>query len=298
MISSIVLDILLLLIIAMMVPLGLLRGGLREVCTTAGLLMGLLMAEQWAGRWAPAFGNLVHLKPPYARFVMAVVIVVILGAVIGYGGSASFSSKPGPGARLYGAFLAFLNGIVVVGFLINTYVLTVRDGVIPLTIQKSWLARALSSGFHWVLLVATIGIIVATVFGMLTRERDDSITDPTFVYRPTPDDLYRVQVRNDMPQVRPLEPEVSEPAPRPQPPVRIREVRHWEEEPAPTVTDTTHYGAGWRQTWPEDGASPPWRPRSLQGAPVTPPSTKPETTGADSSRRDVLRTWMHEDRES
>lgn len=291
MLTSLVLDALLILIVLMMVPLGFLRGGLRELSTSAALLLGVLMAEQWADRWSSALTRWSDMGEGAARFTMAVLIVVTITGFVGYGGSAAFSWKPGPGGRGYGAYLALLNAMVFIGFLINRYIRDIFDGRVPETIDRAYVARALSVGFEWILLLGTIGIMVATVFGMFVRERGDG---QDVVSGPSAEDMYHIKYEPARPQVRPLndpvETQVAQPVPAR--PVRIREVRHWEDD-APERVPDTRYGSGWRQTWPEDQAAPT-RPHQ----PGAPSPGKPESARpASGSQRDVLRDWMRSEKD-
>lgn len=295
MLTSIVLDALLILIIIMMVPLGFLRGGLREVSTSAALLLGILMAGQWAGRWAEPLIDALDMGPDTAQFVVSIATVVVITGIVGYGGSSAFSWRPGPGGRMYGAFLALMNAVVFIGFLINTYIATILDGQAPETIERSFVARAVSVGFEWVLLIGTVGILVATIFGMFVRERgDDEIVETP---APKPEDLYRVRYEEPRPRVRPLnERESTQEMPAaPAKPVRIREVRHWEEEPREPAPET-RYGSGWRQTWPEDQQ----RTSSGNARPSQPPAGRSASGGrrdqSSGSQKDVLRDWMNTDR--
>lgn len=295
MLTSIALDALLTLIILMMVPLGLLRGGLREVCTSAGLLLGILMAQAWSGRWFSGLVTLFNMSESGARFTMAVIIVVIVTAIAGYGGSASFSWRPGPGGRMYGAYLALLNAVLFVGFLINAYIDALFDGQVPETIDQAWVSKALSVGFEWVLLAGAIGVLGATLFGMVVRERGDEQESVTTA--PSAEEFFRVRHEQSAPQVRPLNEPEDEPSARPAPsgPVRIREVRHWEEQPE--SQPESRYGTGWRQTWPDDRKTPVRPP--APGTSSRDRSTDRARSGQDSGRqRDVLRDWMRTDKES
>lgn len=295
MLTSIVLDALLILIILMMVPLGFLRGGLREVSTSAALLLGVLMAGQWAGRWADTLESALDMGADTAEFVVSIAIVVVITGIVGYGGSAAFSWRPGPGGRIYGAFLALMNAVVFIGFLINTYIATIVEGEVPETIDRSFVARAVSVGFEWMLLIGTAGILVATIFGMFVRERGDDESFETVA--PKPEDLYRVRYEEPRPRVRPLnEAESTQEMPAtPSRPVRIREVRHWEDEPREPAPET-RYGSGWRQTWPEDQQ----RTSPSSARPSQPPAGRAasgerrDQTGG--SQKDVLRNWMNTDR--
>jgi hypothetical protein len=290
MVTSLVLDALLILIILMMVPLGFLRGGLREVSTSAALLLGILMADAWAERWSSLFTRWTDMGDGSAEFAVSILIVVVVTGIVGYGGSAAFSWRPGPGGRMYGAYLALLNGMLFIGFLINSYIDHIFDGEVPETIDNAFFAKAISVGFEWVLLAGTVGIVGATFFGMFVRERGEVEDAPAV---PTAEDLYRIKYEPARPQVRPLNDPEDQQQTRelPAQPVRIREVRHWEEE-APARPLETTYGSGWRQTWPEDRAAP-GATRS-QGAPSPSGDASRRSSGG---QRDVLRDWMRNEKD-
>lgn len=294
MLTSLVLDALLILIILMMVPLGFLRGGLREVSTSAALLLGILMADHWSERWSEALVRLFGMSEDAARFSMSVLIVVVITGIVGYGGSAAFSWRPGPGGRMYGAYMALLNSLIFIGFLINTYVQTIFDGQVPTTIDRAYVSRAVSVGLEWVLLIGTIGILGATLFGMLVRERGD---EDGFDKAPTAEEMYHIRYEPPRPEVRPLNnPEETQQVPTvPSKPVRIREVRHWEEEPPATIPDSS-YGSGWRQTWPDDRRAPEKAPSQSSPSMQHPSSQKREKPAAG-SQRDVLRDWMRSEKD-
>lgn len=291
MLPSILLDVLLVIILLMMVPLGFLRGGLREVCTSAGLLFGMLLANEWANSWGTWFAGRLDLEPGAAQFVVGITIVVLAGALMGYGGSAAFSYRPGPGGRMYGAYIALFNGIVFAGYLINLVVSRVYDGSAPDIIANGYVARALSAGFGWVLLICALGVFGGTLFGMFVRERPDDAYP--YAYTPQPS-VAQPRPVSDVPAVTPDHAEDADDVPRA--PVRIREVRHWEETQAP-APQQHGYGSGWRQTWPDprgQGPAPPWEQRAAPRNPsptrgAGEPGQREETP---SSPRDVLRDWM------
>ncbi len=291
MLTSLVLDALLVLIVIMMVPLGFLRGGLRELSTSAALLLGILMAGQWADRWSSALTRWSSMGDGAARFMMSILIVVVITGIVGYGGSAAFSWKPGPGGRGYGAYLALLNALLFIGFIINTYIATIYGGRVPETIDRAFVAKAVSIGFEWVLLAGTIGILIATVLGMLVRERGDE--ESPAIAGPSAEDFYHVRYESPRPQVRPLnEPEETQVRQEtPSKPVRIREVRHWEDE-EPARAPDTGYGSGWRQTWPEDRDSTSRLPAAR---PPSKPAEQPRP--ASGGQREVLRDWMRSEKD-
>lgn len=301
MLAAIVLDVLLVVILLTMIPLGFLRGGLREVCTSAGLLLGILIASNWSGRWGSAMSGQAAVSEGVARFLVAIALVVVSTALVGYGGSAAFAYRPGPGGRMYGAFLALLNGIVFVGFLINVVVAHVYDGQLPNAVQEGYVSRALSVGFEWVLLVGAVAVLIATVFGMFVRERSDegAIYPPAAYGSAVPENRQLTQRTTAIPLDPPI-PEVgnADADPRPSRPVRIREVRHWEDQPEEPKPQRD-YGGGWRQTWPEPkgkGSAHPWEQTPPTQAPTTRVSGSPgKGDQKPPTRREVLRDWMKDE---
>ncbi len=305
MLSSLVLDALLVLILLMMIPLGFFRGGLREVCTSAGLLLGLLLADQWAVRLGNRVADLVDTDEGAAHFAMAVAIVVITAAIVGYGSSAAFSYRPGPGGRLYGGYLALLNGIVLAGFLINAISTFVFDDDRPGIVEDGYVSRALSVGFEWVLLAGAAGILLATIFGMFVRERAEdefSYVPPTYAREPVEPPAAAPRRRAapaPAPEPDKIEPPVSDEAHGPTAPVRIREVRHWEDRAEPPQRE---FGGGWQQTWPGsargESTRMPWEQTGRQKPP--PASPRAPSTGTTppkpTSEKDVLRQWLDQDR--
>lgn len=295
MVAALLLDGLLIVILLMMIPLGFLRGGLREICTSAGLLFGMLLAGEWAGSWGTWLSERIDITEGAAQFLISVSLVVISTALVGYGGSAAFSYRPGPGGRMYGAFLALLNGMVFAGYLINSVVDTVYDGIAPDAIEDGFVSRALSAGFGWVLLAAFVGILGATVFGMFVRERPED----DFAYvPPSTSAMSRPQqpAPTSVSETQELPAQQATGDNRPSQPMRIREVRHWEGDEPPQRED---FGKEWGQTWPnprKQGPALPWE----QQLPPQQPSPKRvsgtqrrESPGRD--RRDVLRDFVRDD---
>src|SRR5699024_370935 len=112
--------------------------------------------------WAGLFERLFGMGEGGAAFLMSVLITFGITALIGYGGSAAFTYRAGPGGRLYGAYLALFNAMIATGFLINLY----SEHIVPQGnvehVTSGIIARFLSDGFGTVLLIATIGVGFAT----------------------------------------------------------------------------------------------------------------------------------------
>src|SRR5699024_4752308 len=176
----------------------------------------------------------------------------------------------------------------------------VYEDTAPDIIERGFVARALSTGFGWVLLLCVAGVLGGTAFGMFVRERPDDATSYAWApSQPGPS-------RQHAPQPSQPAPSATENASSPHPePLRVREVRHWEDgettsAPAPLPASESR----WRQTWPEPrgkGPVPPWerRPMPPSQSQQQPQRSSGSTTGRDASSpassRDVLREWMRED---
>ncbi len=279
--GSLVLDFLLVIIFLMMIPIGFYRGGLRELSVSAGLLLGIMMADAWASKWGNVYERLFGLGNGGATFLMGVTIAFGITAFIGYGGSSVLSYQPGPGGRLYGAYLALFNAMIVAGFLINLYVENIVTGMDAEAVTTGIVARTLSDGFGSVLLVATIGVAIATVFGMFVRERSADLPG----YQP-PQSLYQ-----SPPATRPYRVEDSIQPTEIGPPVRIRDVTNWKvDDETSSRPDPSRYGSGWRQTWPD--STPAQQRNTRRASRSTSLDPVPEPTGNTESTKNVLADWI------
>lgn len=294
MIETLALDSLLILILALLIPIGLYRGGLREVCSAAGVLLGLIVAQQWSDRWGRWVADVTGIDDGVSRFVVAVSVLVLFAGLIGYAAASTFAYAPGPGGRLYGGLIAFLNGVLFLGAVIQFVATYLYDGVYPDLIRRGFVSRSLSVGFDWVLLIVSIVVVIATVLGMIVRERD---TDDMGV------DLPRAPaVTARRPAVAPAmapEPVNLAPAggsavqeePAPTATVKIREVRHWEEQTPPTLSDLQ---SGWSRTWPSDVTSDA-RGSGNRSAHSPRPASTPRPV-RQPTEETVIRDWLAEDR--
>src|SRR5699024_6383417 len=137
---------------------------------------------------------------------------------------AAFSYKPGPGGRLYGAYLALFNAMIATGFLINLY----GEFIVPVgnvePVTSGLIARSLSDGFGSVLLIATIGVGIATIFGMFVRDRSDD----TQTWQAPASNLYQQQPVDTRPY-RVEDDDAAGEQSATYGPVRILEAQSWQE---------------------------------------------------------------------
>jgi hypothetical protein len=262
MLEALLLDFLIVVAILLLVPLGALRGGLREVCSAAGLLLGILIGEQWAVRWGHWIAETFTTSERGSAFVVAAVTAILIMIVVGYGASSAFNYHPGPGGRMYGAVIAAINGIVLAGYLINGVALYINDGSYPNVVKDGWVSRGLSAGFDWVMLGAAVLVVLLSLLGAVVREREP--TDQVWAQtHASPAVVVRRPSKTPPPatgESEKIEPGVVDPAPGEQDaPVKIREIRHWEEPQPENPPDTI---TGWQKTWPKSATGervrPPW----------------------------------------
>ncbi|MGC4191903.1 MAG: CvpA family protein [Thermomicrobiales bacterium] len=321
MIQSIVLDGLVILIVLMIASIGYNRGGMRELCASAGLLFGSRLADAWAPRWGTWLAGKVDISEGASTFIVYVAVLAVSTLVCGYGASLAFFSRPGPGGRLYGAALGLINGVALTAFILDGVRRYLLDGDLPKIVADSHVALAMVDGFGWVLLGIAAFVVIATLFGFLIRENEpEESLLPSVSARsmaPSPSSsterapsqarpAVAAPTRNTPAEAAADTAQVQETAP-----LRVREVRHWEEPVEPNPR--TAFGAGWSQTWPvsSPGAEvkTPWEleeeRRRLRQAPA---SGRPadERSGsrpsspesAPRSESDVLRDWLAEERKN
>lgn len=302
MMQPLLLDALLILIIVLLIPIGVHRGGLREACTAGGLLLGMHLVNQWAATWGDGLSNAVGIVPNVTTFIVATLVLLLTTGFVGYGATAAFASTPRAGGRMYGAILAFLIGAVFLGNVIDYVDRFLHEGETPDIIRQGYVSRLLSVGIGWVLLVAALVVVLATLFGMVVRERDaDEIVMP-IARAPVTAPSARLPESALASEAEKLEP----PGPEPRKaaaeevqrtaPIRIREVRHWDE---PQEPDTRSSGPSWNQTWPQGARGPvqrtrrPGNPqRPVRRSPLPSSAHQESQTGGDNAA--VLRDWLAE----
>lgn len=320
MFQSILLDGLIVLVVLMIAAIGYNRGGMREMCTAVGLLFGRCLADAWAGRWGSWLADQVDIGEGSARFIVWVTVVVVATIICGYGTSLAFFSKPGPGGRLYGALLGLLNGVVLITFVLDAMRRFLNNGTTPEIIAKSYVARAMIDGFGWILLAIAAFIVIATAFGFLIRDNEPESTlapyVPPYQAGGAAPPSRSTKQPTAPPRVAPLA-EVSPQSTAKEPaqatePLRVREVRHWEEPVEPNPR--TAFGSGWSKTWPVSSpgteVKTPWeiederrrlRTDTTEGigrGDTASRNARPGAGGSSSSSSDAdaLKEWLAEDR--
>lgn len=307
MMQPLLLDALLFLVIVLLIPIGVHRGGLREACTAAGLLLGMHLVDEWAATWGGWLSDLTGIVPNVMTFIVAILVLLLTTAFVGYGATAAFASTPGAGGRMYGAILAFLIGAVFLGSVITYVDRYLYEGETPDIVRDGYISRALSFGIGWILLIAALVIVLTTLFGMIVRERDSDEFVMPIARAPVAAPSARVAESPPAKEAEKIEPVVPDPRKvasediQRTAPIKIREVRHWDEQQS---LETPPSGSRWNQTWPQGGGpSAVQRSRASQrdGAsrrPVRRPSGEPSAPAEPGTNQDeasVLKDWLAED---
>lgn len=304
MMQPFLLDALLILVMVLLIPIGVHRGGVREVCTAAGLLLGMHLVNEWAARWGDWLSDVTGIVTNVTTFIVAVLVLVLTTAFVGYGASAAFVSTPGAGGRMYGAILAFLIGAVFLGSVISYVDRYLYENETPEIVTGGYVSRALSFGTGWILLIAAAVIVLATLFGMVVRERDADAFIMPIARAPVAAPSARtneVPLGREAEKIEPAAPDhsraSSEDVQRTAP-IKIREVRHWDEEQS---ADSPPSGSRWNQTWPNGGGESPVQRSQRDGfsrRPVRRPSSETNASARSGTNHDdaaVLKDWLADD---
>lgn len=110
-------DVVILLVLALFILKGALRGALRELVSLAGLLVGTFLACRFGGALGAETARVCHLSPLFSTrlmytvlFLLGVVSFALAGLLL-----SRFGKLPEPGGalRVAGALLALLQGIAI-----------------------------------------------------------------------------------------------------------------------------------------------------------------------------------------
>ena len=181
MIAALVLDLLLFLVPLMLIPLGLWRGGPHEGYVGGGVLLGWVVGANWAGAWAGPLAHLLHANDGAMRLLIAFVLLVI-GAGVGHlAGSVVGLPRPGADARIAGAVLAWLNGVLFLTLALGAYRDTLNGKAPSPVITRGFLTEFVIDHERWVLLGVAIVVLgmIGTVLWVNAAIGD--LYDPAYV---------------------------------------------------------------------------------------------------------------------
>jgi len=170
------LDGLLLGCIVFFVPIGLWRGGTKEVCVTAAVLLGAAGADASAVPLGNDLAGVLGVSLEVARFLVAMSSLAASTVVLGYGAALMLRSiSPTLPGRLVGGLLAGINGILFVSFSLRFVVEFLLDNPSSTALDDGLVAGTLIRQFSWILLALGAAALGCVVLGaIVTRGAHDA----------------------------------------------------------------------------------------------------------------------------
>jgi uncharacterized membrane protein required for colicin V production len=163
------LDILLVILILLFAPIGFMRGPVKEIIVTLGVLFGALLADYWARPWGRDLDSMTGLGDEQGAFVVAMAFLVGATFIGGYGiGVALANSDFSLQGRLLGGFAAMFNGALLVSFTlqyVRRYLLSTENEE---SLRDSYVVRFLMDELGWLLLIVGILLIPLIAYILVT----------------------------------------------------------------------------------------------------------------------------------
>ncbi|MCO5177292.1 MAG: CvpA family protein, partial [Thermomicrobiales bacterium] len=168
----IVLDILLVLLILLLTPIGFWRGPVKELFVTLGILFGVLISDYWARPWGNDLADMTSLTPGAGAFLVAMIFLITSTFVLGYGLGATLApARHNTMTRVLGAGVAALNGALILSFALQYIRLFLLSDINEESLNKSAVTRFLLNDIGWILLVAAIVAIPVLIYVLATGYR-------------------------------------------------------------------------------------------------------------------------------
>jgi len=151
------LDILLVILILLFAPIGFMRGPVKEVLVTLGVLFGALLADYWARPWGRDLDSYVGLGDDQAAFVVAMAFLVAATFIGGYGiGATLANTEFSMQGRVLGGAVAMFNGALLVSFTlqyVRRFLLSTENEE---SLRDSYVVRFLMDQLGWLLLIVGV----------------------------------------------------------------------------------------------------------------------------------------------
>ncbi len=168
----IVLDILLVLLILLLTPIGFWRGPVKELFVTLGILFGVLISDYWARPWGNDLADMTSLTSGAGAFLVAMIFLITSTFILGYGLGATLApARHNTTTRILGAGVAALNGALILSFALQYIRLFLLSDINEESLNKSVVTRFLLNDIGWILLIAAIVAIPLLIYVLATGYR-------------------------------------------------------------------------------------------------------------------------------
>jgi uncharacterized membrane protein required for colicin V production len=182
-----VLDVLLVLLVVLFAPIGYWRGPVKELLVMLGVLSGVVLADYWARPWGHDLSTQTSITADGGAFIVAMAFLVAATFILGYGLGATLApAYHGQYARVLGAALAALNGVLLLSYSLQYVRLFLLSDANERSLDDSFVARFLLNDIAYVLLVAAVLAAPLLAYLLITGRRAYDISEDDYEY----DDSY------------------------------------------------------------------------------------------------------------
>ncbi|MFW6074900.1 MAG: CvpA family protein [Chloroflexota bacterium] len=206
---NLTLDILLIVLILLFAPIGYMRGPVKELLVTLGVLFGALLVDFWARPWGRDLDSYANVGDDPGAFIVAMAFLMLLTFIGGYGLGLLISSWDfSVVGRLGGAVVSLLNGVLLVSFSLQYVRLFLLSDANEESLEQSLVVRTLLDQTGWILIAVALAIIPVLIYGLASGRRaflpaaaarDDYFDDDEYEYEYEYED-WIVDEEEDAPQ--------------------------------------------------------------------------------------------------
>ncbi len=169
---NLTLDILLVVLVLLFAPIGYMRGPVKELLVTLGVVFGALSVEFWARPWGRDLDFYFDIGDDPGAFVVAMSFIMGATFIAGYGlglllAPWTFSVR----GRLTGAAISALNGALLISFSLQYVRLFLLSDANEEALEQSHSVSFLMNQIGWIMLGALALVPVGIVYCLITRRR-------------------------------------------------------------------------------------------------------------------------------
>ena len=169
---NLTLDILLVVLVLLFAPIGYMRGPVKELLVTLGVVFGALAVEYWARPWGRDLDFYFDTGDDPGAFIVGMSFLMGATFIGGYGlglliAPWTFSIR----GRALGAVVSALNGALLVSFSLQYVRLFLLSDANEEALEESFAVSILMNQVGWILLGAMILVPIVIVYGLITHRR-------------------------------------------------------------------------------------------------------------------------------
>ena len=169
---NLTLDILLVVLVLLFAPIGYMRGPVKELLVTLGVVFGALAVEFWARPWGRDLDFYFDTGDDPGAFIVAMSFLMATTFIGGYGlglliAPWTFSIR----GRLAGALISAVNGALLVSFSLQYVRLFLLSDANEDALEQSYSVSILMNEVGWIMLGALALTPIAIIYGLVTRRR-------------------------------------------------------------------------------------------------------------------------------